>query len=193
MINPKMSRTALIITLLFSFNVPLFSQQTAESKSTGDLDFLKGSWDVVRVYSPNTENERILKGTLDCEESLDDQFIKCTYEMQRPGKIRGLDVVYFNYNSIYDLYESVWLSSTWPIKGILQGKLSLNEGQKALSTSTEFEIENKVMEYVRDELILEIADSGENSFVRKTHIRTSNYEEGVWHHHMTETARRMER
>ena len=112
--------------------------------------------------------------------------------MQRPGKIRGLDVVYFNYNSIYELYESVWLSSTWPIKGILQGDLTKETDHYVLSTSGEFKIENNVMEYVRDEMkTIKSKEQNVNSFVRKTHIRTSNFEKGVWHHHMTETAQRI--
>lgn len=182
----------LILALLFVVNIPLCAQQLDEPKSTEDLSFLNGKWDVVRVYSPDSDNERVLNGTLICEESLDGQFIKCTYEMERPGKIRGLDVVYFNYNSIYKLYESVWLSSTWPIKGILQGNLQKEAERYILSTSGQFQIENNVTEYVRDEMKT-IKSKGENlnSFVRETHIRTSNFEEGVWHHHMTETAQRI--
>ena len=113
--------------------------------------------------------------------------------MKRPGKIRGLDVVYFNYNSIYELYESVWLSSTWPVKVILQGNLQKESDSHILKTSAQFKIENNVTEYVKDEMKTMISkEQITNSFIRKTHIRTSDFEEGVWHHHMTETAQRIE-
>lgn len=182
----------LILLLLCAINIPLSAQQFDEPKSTEELSFLNGKWNIVRIYSPDSDNERVLKGTLICEESLDGQFIKCTYEMKRPGKIRGLDVVYFNYNSIYKLYESVWLSSTWPIKGILQGNLQKGTDHYILSTSGQFKIENNMIEYVRDEMkTIKSKEQNLNSFVRKTHIRTSNFEEGVWHHHMTETAQRI--
>lgn len=185
-------RSLLILLLLAAINVPLNAQQFDGPKSTKDFFFLIGKWEISRIYSPDSDNERVLNGALICEESLDGQFIKCTYEMKRPEKIRGLDVVYFNYNPIYELYESVWLSSTWPIKGILQGNLLKEADHYILSTSGEFKIENNVMEYVRDEMkAIKSISPNVNSFVRKTHIRTSNYEKGVWHHHMTETAKRV--
>ena len=170
------------------FNKTDVKHLTQHAKSTKDLSFLIGEWEVVRIYSPDSDKQRTMKGTLVCEESLDGQFIKCTYEMQRPGKIRGLDVVYFNYNNIYDLYESVWLSSTWPIKGILQGHLKKDSTHFSLNTSAQFKIENEVTEYVKDELIIGTTPATLNSFTRKTLIRTSEDEEDVWLHHMTETA-----
>lgn len=173
-------------------NITSVAQPAVDIKSTNDLSFLVGTWDIVRNYSPNSDEERVLNGTLVCEDALDDQFIKCTYDMKRPGKIRGLDVVYFNYNSIYKLYESVWLSSTWPIKGILQGNLERSNHQHTLRTSGQFKIENDITEYVKDELIAPVVDLDLSSFTRHTHIRTSEYEEGVWHHHMIEQAKRRE-
>ncbi len=186
-------RPFIILLLLCGITTSLNAQQSDVSKSTEDLSFLIGKWDIVRIYSPDSDNERVLKGALICEESLDGQFIKCTYEMKRPGKTRGLDVVYFNYNSIYGLYESVWLSSTWPIKGILQGNLQKESDYYILSTSGQFKIENNVTEYVRDEMkSIKSKERKMNSFIRKTHIRTTNFKEGDWHHHMTETAQRIE-
>jgi len=172
------------------FNKTMVRHRDNQPKSTKDLSFLIGEWEVIRIYSPNSDQQRTYNGTLVCEESLDGQFIKCVYEMQRPDKIRGLDVVYFNYNNIYNLYESVWLSSTWPIKGMLQGDLKKDADQLTLNTSGQFKIENEVTEYVKDELILGTKEEELNSFTRKTLIRTSEYEAGVWHHHMTETATR---
>lgn len=185
------NKVVLILILLCWTNHSLFAQQHGESKSTEDLSFLIGKWEIVRIYSPDSDNERVLNGILICQESLDNQFIKCTYEIKRPGKIRGLDVVYFNYNSIYEVYESVWLSSTWPIKGLFQGTLQKNNDRFILNTLGQFEIENNVTEYVKGELIVQVEGLNLNSFIRKTHIRTSDYEEGVWHHHMTETAKRI--
>ena len=177
----------LVITLLAATNLSLMAQASQESKSTEDLSFLIGQWNVVRVYSPNSENERTLKGTLVCKESLDEKFINCRYEVERPGKIRGLDEVFFNYNSIYGKYESLWLSSTWPIKVLMSGNLTREGNNIILSTEANFKIENGVTEFVRDTLVL---DGKGNSFVRKTNIRTSETED--WYHHMTENARRID-
>jgi hypothetical protein len=187
------NKALLILIILFGSNPSLFAQQSDESKSTEDLSFLIGKWNVARTYNPNSDNQRILNGTLFCQESLDGKFINCTYEINRPGKIRGLDVVYFNYNSIYNTYESMWLSSTWPIKVLMQGTLQKNEDNIILITSAQFQIENNVTEYVKGELVIGTKEPDLNSFTRKTLIRTSNSEEGAWHHHMTETANRIDK
>lgn len=163
--------------------------QSRDSAATQDLNFLIGEWQVERIYSPGTDN-RILKGTLSCQSSLDDQFIQCRYEMERPGKIRGLDEVYFNYNSIYDQYESLWLSSTWPIKVLMQGSLEKDSDSLRLNTAAEFLIQDNVMEYVRGSLVAS-AQSQPDSFYRNTFIRTSEYAEGVWLHHMVERVTRV--
>ena len=155
-------------------------------KSTEDLSFLIGEWEVERIYSPNSDEPRTLKGTLVCDYSMDNQFIKCTYEMQRPGKIRGLDVVYFNYNSIYELYESMWLSSTWPIKGIMQGQLNKETDSLTFITKGQFPIQDGIMEYVKGSLVAKNLDGNNKSFFRKTYIRTSKDPEGYWFHHMNE-------
>ena len=181
-----------LFCLLCFANITSVAQPSEDIKSTNDLSFLLGTWDIARTYGPDSDEERVLMGTLVCEGALDDQFIKCTYEMERAGKIRGLDVVYYNYNSIYKLYESVWLSSTWPIKGILQGNLDRNIDQHTLRTSGQFKIENDITEYVKDELIAPVVNLDLNSFTRHTHIRTSEYEEGVWYHHMIEHAKKRE-
>jgi len=185
----QLHKTLHIIFGLF-IAASLMAQAPGDGGSTEDLSFLIGEWEVSRTYSPSTDNERILKGTLVCKAALDDQFINCRYEMERPGKVRGLDEVFFNYNPIYEVYESLWLSSTWPIKVLMQGTLGQEDEKVILSTSASFLIENNVMEYVKGELTL---DGGSDSFIRKTLIRTSEYEEGEWLHHMTETAKRVTR
>ena len=139
-----------------------------------------------RVYGPNTENKRALQGSLVCKESMDGKFINCRYEMERPGRVRALDEVFFNYNSIYDQYESLWLSSTWPIKVLLGGSLSRKGNNMVLTTAANFKIENGITEFVKGELVL---DAEGNSFTRNTHIRTSETDD--WYHHMIETARRV--
>jgi len=169
-----------------------FSQPSNQFKSTKDLSFLIGNWDIVRTYSPNTDKERVMNGTLVCKSALDDQFINCTYEMERPGKVRGVDEVFFNYNRIYKVYESLWLSSTWPIKVLMQGNLEREVENLNLSTKAEFLIENEVMEYVRGELLIGADKANQNSFTRQTYIRTSKMEKDDWLHHMTEVATRQD-
>ncbi|MEO1048995.1 MAG: DUF1579 family protein [Bacteroidota bacterium] len=185
-------RTALLtLLILHSSNMLVVAQAPDESKSTADLSFLIGEWRVTRIYSPDSEGQRILKGTLTCRKALDGQFINCTYDIERPGKVRGLDEVYFNYNSIYGLYESMWLSSTWPVKVLMQGNLEKSAEQMVLKTSAQFPIENDVMEYVQGELTIGTEETKPSSFERKTFIRTSKDEDGVWRHHMTEKAEKM--
>ena len=185
-------RVTFVIIMINGASQTLFAQQTEDNKSTQDLSFLIGEWEIKRIYGPGSDNEREYFGTLVCEESLDGQFIKCTYDMKRPGKTRGLDVVYFNYNHIYGYYESVWLASTWPIKGIMQLELSSDPNYSTLNSKGQFRIENDIMEYVKGEMKFEKSGSEMNSFKRETMIRTSEYEEGVWYHHMTETGKRLE-
>lgn len=155
----------------------------SQSPSTSDLSFLIGQWEVERIYSPTTPDERILNGTLSCVWSLDSTFIECTYEIPRPGKKRGLDRVFFNYNSIHDTYESTWLSSTWPIKVIMNGgKESQGESTSFLYTA-EFLIQDNLTEFVKSEWSV---PANSSSFTRKTLIRTSADPEDQWFHHMTE-------
>ncbi len=153
----------------------------ALGQATEDLSFLVGKWAVERVNSPEN-NPRTMRGVLQCEWTMDSTFIKCQYIMDRPGKIRGIDVVYFNYNSIYKKYEHLWLSSTWPIKVLMQGDLEENAGSKVLSTSAEFPIQDQATEYVKSALTFR-----DSMFTRRTHIRTSKDESPDWKLHMIET------
>lgn len=105
--------------------------------------------------------------------------------MKRPGKIRGLDEIYFNYNSIYGVYESLWLSSTWPIKVLMHGTLTHYRGELVLKTSAQFEIENGVIEYVKGELKMKADEK--NIFERTTHIKTSKDTEDHWMYWMKES------
>ncbi len=167
--------------------------QTPDSvKSTRDLEILVGTWQIERINDPRGQSPKSTQGTLTCQYALDKKFIHCRYEMQRPGKIRGLDEVYFNYNGIYNQYESMWLSSTWPVKVLLQGELIMQANQQILNTKASFPIDGGRMEYVRDEMTLKIEKSSVGSFQRETFIRTSDDAEGVWKHHMTEIAKRKE-
>ena len=99
---------------LLAFNSSAFAEDAPYS--TADLEFLIGEWNVERVNRPGTENAITYNGTLDCKKALSDQFIKCIYFFERENRPPINDVVYFNYNSIYDAYESLWVSATWPIK-----------------------------------------------------------------------------
>lgn len=165
----------------------LFSQN---SKSTNDLSFLLGQWDIEWIYNPESDTSRSLTGILSCEWTMDNKFIKCSYAIERPNKVQGLDRVFFNYNPIYDKYEYMWLSSTWPIKVLMQGDLATKGSTAQLSTASEFAIGNEVREYVRSKLVINMAEP--DSFQRQTHIRTSKDDEGKWRHHMTEIARKRE-
>ena len=166
-------------------DAPIFKIMGESTKTTGDLGFLVGKWSISRTYTPEGEEPRMIRGSLVCKPGLDHAFIHCTYEMQRPGKIRAIDEVYFNYNSIYDNYESIWMSSTWPVKVLLQGSLDTSGNEMHLLTEASFEIENDITEFVRDELIFNPLDS---SFTRKTYIRTDEDASNTWTYWMLEKA-----
>ena len=159
-------------------------------RSTRELSFLVGSWTVRRVYGPGSDREREIQGSLDCTETLSGTYVFCKYEFIRDDARPVIDDVYFNYNPIYDRFESVWMSATWPIKVILAGSLDTEGSISTLNTAAEFSIEDDVTEYVRDELSFRVEEPVPAGFTRNTHIRTSEYEEGAWRHHMIETATR---
>lgn len=175
----------LLPSILVLISELLFAQSP---KATSDLAFLIGQWEIERTYNPQSDTSRILNGTLSCEWSMDNQFIKCSYVMERLGKISGLDEVYFNYNPIYGKYEHMWLSSTWPIKVLMQGDLTSRGSVLQLNSAAEFPIGNEVLEYVKSELTIDSVEPV--SFQRKTHIRTSKNNANNWRHHMTEKARK---
>ncbi|MGX1929053.1 DUF1579 family protein [Flagellimonas sp. 2504JD4-2] len=178
-----------VILLLapFIFGFSLHAQNGNDPNSTSDLSFLIGDWEVTRTNRPMSDSPRILKGTLSCKQVMDSTFIVCTYDFERPGKIRALDKVYFNYNAIYKTYESLWLSSTWPIKVLLQGQFDMSKENPILTTSAQFPIQDSITEFVQDVLTLETQHEN-TSFYRKTLIRTNKDPEGKWTHHMDEHA-----
>lgn len=124
---------------------------------------------------------------MNCQTVMDDQFIQCSYDIKRPGKKPALLEVFFNYNTIYDEYESLWLSSTWPVKVLERGSLEIKGEERILTGFAEFEIEEGVVEYVRDKLVM--TDS--SFFKRQTYIRTSRDGADVWKFHMIEEAWRV--
>ncbi len=153
---------------------------SADGPSTQDLEFLIGDWSVQRVYQPGTEHERSFAGSLDCDRALDDQFIQCAYYFERPGAAPINDRVYFNYNEIYGVYESLWLSATWPIKVTMRAKPI--ETIEKFVWDAEFLIEDDVTEWVHSTWSL--CDDG--GFSRRTEIRTSRNREDQWIHWMDE-------
>ncbi len=165
--------------LVSMFCIPGFAQQ-----STQDLNFLIGSWQIVHTYNPKSDSPRVQHGTMECESVLKNEYIRCSYTMSRQDKDDALMDVYFNYNRIYGHYESLWVSSTWPIKVIEKGQLIKADDGVVLQGSAEFLIEDGATEYVQDELVMK----DEKQFQRITRIRNSTSSD--WHHHMTEMAYR---
>ena len=164
------------------------AQKDSPRKETENLSFLLGKWRVERIYNPESGNPRVLKGTLDCQYVANGAFIMCEYNMERPNKPNALDIVYFNHNNIHKRYESLWLSSTWPIKVLLQGELIKEKNLLTLKTAASFLIENNVTEYVRDEMVWKKGNP--RTFMRKTHVSTSKNEK--WFYHMLEETERID-
>lgn len=192
LIVKKYQLTVTVLTFLMFLSVETYAQKTNILKSTKDLSFLVGKWNVTRTYSPAGEKPRVLKGTLSCEWTIDKTFIKCIFNMERPGRTRALDVVYFNYNRIYKQYEHLWLSSTWPVKVLMQGDMTENAKGIVLKSTAMFSIGKGITEYVKGELITKGKRASVKSFQRKTYIRTSRDKKGVWCYHMIEEAKRVE-
>lgn len=174
-----MKRILFIVVFMQGLTYTLFGQS---SKSTVDLSFLIGEWTYTQVYNPGKEDERELTGSLSCQWALDSTFIECAIDLERPGKSRAFVNVFYNYNTIYGAYESVWLSSTWPIKVIMHGDLS--DDGTVLTMQSEFPIEEGIIEYVKDEMIVQYPGSDSLSFFRKVFISTSENTE--WRHHMND-------
>ncbi|WP_218058544.1 hypothetical protein, partial [Allomuricauda sp. CP2A] len=78
--------------LCFLFLVSL--SKACAQKTTEDLSFLLGKWNIERIYNPKTENPSMIKRTLDCE-----------YNMELHGRANAMDIIYFNHNNIYNEYE----------------------------------------------------------------------------------------
>ncbi len=169
-----------VLPLLLFFPMSVFSQEVQSHQDR--LSFLVGKWVIERTYSPD-EHPRKLKGLLTCNWSLDSTYVACIYDIERPQKKRGLDQVFFNYNPIYEKYESLWLSSTWPIKVLMEGELVGD----SFTYEAEFPIQDGRIEYVKSEWTLQLNHSLPG-FSRKTHIRTSQDDPNEWLHHMDEKA-----
>jgi hypothetical protein len=162
----------------------LAAQEVTASGSTAHLSSLIGTWDVERTYAPGSRDERTLTGSLVCAEGIGGAYIRCRYVLPRSGQTPAIEEVYFNYNPIYGRYEALWLSSTWPIKVVMEGHLLSERGGLVLSGEAEFPIQNGLIESVRSEHRLE-----KDGFVYRVFVRTSDSSEGVWREHMVERAR----
>ena len=150
--------------------------------STQDLDFLLGEWKVERVYQPGAEQERSATGSLICEDALQNTYIRCTYFFERPDSGPIHDVVFFNYNPIYEQYEALWLSATWPVKVTMRASKDGPFEDRTIDWEASFLIEGGVTEWVRSAWAL----NGQDGFTRRTDIRTSRHPDGQWTHWMNE-------
>ena len=174
-------RITLSALLLFT-SLSICGQEPA----TSDLSFLLGEWDITRIYRPESQKPDTVRGTLKCETALEKQFISCLYDIPRTNKPRILDQVYYNYNAIYEHYESIWLSATWPIKPVMELNIISQEPMQ-IETTGEFSIGSEVTEYVKSEMSVS-ADAG--FFERKTNIRTSKDPADQWTYHMIERGKK---
>ncbi len=152
--------------------------------ATADLEFLLGDWEVVRTYQPGVDAERDHEGSLNCEAAVEGQFIKCVYHFERRDKPAIHDEVFFNYNPIYGVYESVWLSATWSIKTTMSS--TPEQDSATMVWNSEFPIEDGVTEWVRSEWTI----AAEGEFSRRLFIRTSRDPEAEWTHWMDEHSTR---
>lgn len=123
---------------------------------------------------------------MECAQALSEQFVKCAYYFERPGLAPIHDEVFFNYNDIYGVYESLWLSATWPIKVLMTAKPDTRSD--TLNWEARFEIEDGVTEWVRSLWTV----SGEAAFTRNVEIRTSRQATPDWMHWMTESVSRLD-
>ncbi len=173
----------MVKSLIYSFLLGFCSILYAQDRSTKDLAFLVGDWKMKMTFSPETDEPRILDGAMECQWTMDSTFIRCEYLMKRSGKKDALNDVYFNFNSVTNTYESLWFSSTWPVKVLLGGDLKKVGSEWILETTAEFPIADGVVENVKDVLVFE---EGSNEFERKTFIKTSK--ETEWKYHSKEDA-----
>lgn len=171
-----------IASLIGSFTVPA-AGSTPHEPSTADWEFLVGDWDVERTYRPGSEEERTQEGTLTCNRAVLDAYIRCLFDFDRPDRGPSRDDVFYNYNDEYGRYESMWLSSTWPIKVVMSGDMDVSA--RTLAAASQFPLAGDMIEYVRSTYRW-----NDDSIVRETHIRTSEDPEDDWTFHMVETSTR---
>ena len=176
-------------------NILLFCSLLLAYKMTGQdtmneqkqLEFLLGTWSVERSYFPKTPKEVLLKGVMKCKYDLEGKFIRCVYQIPRPEKSAIYDVVYYNYNAIHSTYDNLWLSATWPIKVLMQGKMSIDHTELMYTSEASFKIQEGATEYVRSTLKRE---QGSDTFVRDTYISTSS--DTIWRFHLREKVRKQD-
>lgn len=176
-----MNRSAPLIYVVGIAAIAAGSASGRDEPSTSDLNFLLGEWKVERVYQPGTDNERSSTGSLACQKALQDAYVRCTYFFDRPDRGPIHDDVYFNYNPIYEQYESVWLSATWPIKVTMRADVTDFE-DRIFNWESSFLIEDGVTEWVRSAWTL----NSDGGFSRRTDIRTSLEPDDQWLHWMDE-------
>lgn len=171
---PRQIGAALVVTVFFG---PLLHANIASAgstqPSTRDLMFLLGRWDVERRYEPDSDRERGAHGTLSCESVLEDAYIRCHYRLTADGRPPINEVVYLNFNDIYEQYESLWISSAWPIKNTMSAKPAAIPG--TLHWTSEFLIENGVTERVQTQWKI-----GRDTVERRVEIRTSEDPSNSW-------------
>lgn len=96
----KISLTALIVaTSALIGSTPISAQETSETQSLQDMEFLVGEWTLETSYA----NGNKANGTRSCSYTLRDTYIKCSTQSifageAANGQARDLDT-YFNYNA----------------------------------------------------------------------------------------------
>lgn len=151
------------------------SAWTQETPSTADFEFLLGEWDLEATQSPGTERQTKDQGIRTCKYVLDKAYIRCDTEVRRSnGRTRKV-VSLHNYNAIYDIHESLYYFSNWPIKPIARATIAREDGVVSWLNEFEFLISVGKTEYIRSEFSYQ-----DGVMENVEYMRTSDEPDNAW-------------
>lgn len=161
----------------------------AEPK-TSDLDFLIGTWKIEARLSPGTEREVQENGTRTCSYTMGEAYIVCRDEVERTMGGEKLNprigYNYHNYNAIYEVYESIFLNSNWPIKPIANFTIQEAGENLVMESVITFSLPGEQIETVKTTYIFD-----GQSIVAEQYIHVSDQPEGEWRYNFWERAEKI--
>lgn len=124
-----------VLLAAFLISTPLH----AEDKSTKDFSFLIGTWSVEATVRLNSDSPITATGERVCAYYLNEDYVKCETQRSYSSGRSGVSSSLHNYNHLYGYYESIYLSSGWPIKPF--GKTTISKDGDAIFWVNEFEFQ----------------------------------------------------
>lgn len=142
------------VRAIVAVSVLYATQLHAEEASTKDFDFLIGAWSLEATAQPESDAPRQSEGEKVCAYFLDTSYVKCESTLTNAnGSVRTAGSLH-NYNRIYSYHESLYYSSTWPIKPLGRSTITRKGNEILWVNEFEFPLSDDRIEYVRAEMTL---------------------------------------